>query len=124
MIQIYCRDQHGDPCRECQELMRYVSVRLDRCRSAQTTNLRQMSGALLPTDSREKIKIVMRYAGPRMMWEHPGLAYGICWTAGSAVPCLRVTPNQPPVQQMRPVQTSGLQFHQRIDLSIRDHSPS
>src|SRR5437899_5794638 len=33
MVHIYCRDQHGGAlCSDCQQLMSYVSLRLERCR--------------------------------------------------------------------------------------------
>src|SRR6266702_4310360 len=33
MVHIYCRGRHGDfLCEECQGLMRYISLRLERCR--------------------------------------------------------------------------------------------
>lgn len=76
MIQIYCRDQHGDAfCRECQELTRYVSVRLDRCRfGAEKPTCAKCPVHCYQRDYREQIKVVMRYSGPRMMWEHPWLS--------------------------------------------------
>lgn len=78
MIKIYCRDKHGGvDCRECQELMRYVSVRLDRCRfGPEKPTCAKCPVHCYQRDSREQIKVVMRYAGPRMMWEHPWLSLG------------------------------------------------
>ena len=76
MVHIYCRDQHaGDLCPECQGLMNYVSLRLDRCRFGKD----KPTCAKCPVhcyqrDRREQIKAVMRYAGPRMMLEHPWLS--------------------------------------------------
>jgi len=76
MLEIHCRDHHGGPpCAECQELVRYVSVRLDRCRFGED----KPTCARCPVhcyqrERREQIKAVMRHAGPRMMWEHPWLS--------------------------------------------------
>ncbi len=76
MIHIYCRDQHeGDLCPDCQALMSYVNLRLDRCRFGED----KPTCARCPVhcyqrDRREQIKAVMRYAGPRMLWEHPWLS--------------------------------------------------
>jgi hypothetical protein len=76
MLRIYCRDQHGgDPCAECQDLMAYVNLRLDRCRFGQD----KPTCANCPVhcyqrNRRDQIKAVMRYAGPRMLWEHPWLS--------------------------------------------------
>ena len=76
MIHIHCRDQHGGPlCDECRQLMQYVSVRLDRCRFGED----KPTCAKCPVhcyqkDRREQIRVVMRYAGPKMLWEHPWLS--------------------------------------------------
>ena len=76
MVHIFCREQHGDPlCDECQELTRYISVRLDRCRFGED----KPTCARCPVHcyqrhQREQIKTVMRFAGPRMLWEHPWLS--------------------------------------------------
>jgi hypothetical protein len=78
MLQIYCRDQHqGALCGDCQDLMNYVNLRLDRCRFGEA----KPTCAKCPVhcyqrDRREQIRAVMRYAGPRMMWEHPWLSLG------------------------------------------------
>jgi len=78
MLRIYCRDQHGGAlCSQCQELMGYVRVRLDRCRFGKD----KPTCAKCPVhcyqrDRREQIKAVMRYAGPRMLLEHPWLSLG------------------------------------------------
>ena len=76
MLRIYCRDQHGEPlCDDCQALMRYVNLRLDRCRFGED----KPTCAKCPVhcyqrDRREQVKAVMRYAGPRMLWKHPWLS--------------------------------------------------
>jgi len=76
MVQIYCRDRHGGGlCDECRSLMSYVDARLDRCRFGED----KPTCAKCPVhcyqrERREQIKAVMRYAGPRMMWEHPWLS--------------------------------------------------
>jgi hypothetical protein len=76
MVQIYCREHHHGPlCNECRELMSYIRLRLDRCQFGED----KPTCAKCPVhcyqrDRREQIKIVMRFAGPRMMWEHPWLS--------------------------------------------------
>jgi hypothetical protein len=76
MVHIFCREQHGGSlCDECQELTRYISVRLDRCRFGED----KPTCARCPVHcyqrhQREQIKTVMRFAGPRMLWEHPWLS--------------------------------------------------
>lgn len=76
MLHIYCRDQHGGAlCRECQELMSYVNLRLDRCRfGAEKPTCAKCPVHCYQRDRREQIKAVMRYAGPHMLWEHPWLS--------------------------------------------------
>ena len=62
-------------CAECAALMDYATRRLDRC----------VFGDDKPTcanckvhcyskSMRERVREVMRYAGPRMVWRHPVLA--------------------------------------------------
>lgn len=76
MLRIYCRDHHHEaPCEECKELSRYVHLRLERCRFGEE----KPTCANCPVhcyrrDRREQIKAVMRYAGPKMLWEHPLLS--------------------------------------------------
>ncbi|MEW6337485.1 MAG: nitrous oxide-stimulated promoter family protein [Acidobacteriota bacterium] len=77
MVRMYCRAHHGGPtpCRECADLATYAGHRLDRC----------PYGADKPTcvncpihcyrpEPRERMREVMRWAGPRMLWRHPFLA--------------------------------------------------
>jgi hypothetical protein len=76
MLQIYCRDKHGGSmCSECEDLKRYVSARLDRCRFGED----KPTCAKCPVhcyqrERREQIKLVMRYSGPRMLLQHPWLS--------------------------------------------------
>ena len=77
MVHIYCRDQHhGDAlCEDCQQLMSYIRLRLERCRFGED----KPTCAKCPVhcyqkDRRAQIKTVMRFAGPKMVWEHPWLS--------------------------------------------------
>jgi hypothetical protein len=81
MVNIYCREQHGSPlCGECRELMRYVSLRLDRCRfGSEKPTCAKCPVHCYQRDRREQIKTVMRFAGPRMLWEHPWLSLCHLW---------------------------------------------
>ena len=75
MMQIYCRDYHhpgGDLCAECQQFLAYARARLERCRFGED----KPTCAKCPVhcyqrDRREQVRVMMRYAGPRMLWEHP-----------------------------------------------------
>ena len=79
MVEIYCSDHHGvakgSLCADCRAFMDYADVRLDKC----------PYGDDKPTCSncpihcykpaqRAKVKVIMRYAGPRMLLRHPLLA--------------------------------------------------
>jgi len=75
MIKIHCRDLHGSSttlCSECQELLDYANVRLERCRfGEEKPTCAQCPVHCYQKIRREQVKAVMRYAGPRMVWEHP-----------------------------------------------------
>jgi len=78
MIQIHCRDQHGATtslCAECQGLLDYAGMRLERCRfGTEKPTCANCPVHCYQHTRREQIKVVMRYAGPRMLWEHPGMS--------------------------------------------------
>ncbi len=75
MIKIHCRDRHGAtiaPCAECQGLLDYAGMRLERCRfGAEKPTCAKCPVHCYQRARREQIKVIMRYAGPRMLWEHP-----------------------------------------------------
>ena len=81
MIRIYCRNhrhsaQPGqDLCPDCQSLLDYARVRLDRCRfgAEKPTCARCPVHCYVPR-RREEVRAVMIYAGPRMLWHHPILS--------------------------------------------------
>ena len=93
MLRMYCR-AHGHQeraplCASCNELLEYASRRLERC----------VFGDAKPTctnclvhcysaDQRERIRIVMRWAGPRMLFRHPVL--GILHLIDGRRPSLRL----------------------------------
>ena len=80
MVRLYCSG-HGHQgrsplCPECAALLEYATRRLERC----------VFGDAKPTctnclvhcysaDMREQVRVVMKWAGPRMMWRHPILAF-------------------------------------------------
>jgi len=77
MIGIYCRDhhQHGELCAECQGLLDYASVRLDRCQfGTEKPTCAKCPVHCYQKVRREHVRVVMRYAGPRTLWEHPILS--------------------------------------------------
>ena len=78
MIALYCRDTHqndGQLCAECAELLTYALRRLERCpfTEAKPTCASCPVHCYRP-DMRERVRTVMRFAGPRMLLHHPWLA--------------------------------------------------
>ena len=78
MIRMHCRDQHHAPqglCPDCDALLAYAGERLSRCpyQGGKTTCAQCPIHCYKPA-MREKIRAVMRYAGPRMMYRHLILA--------------------------------------------------
>ena len=80
MIGIYCRDHHHTKkklCQECRELVEYARLRLDKCPFQENkTTCGNCPIHCYKPKMREKIRHIMRYAGPRMIWCHPLLAIG------------------------------------------------
>ncbi len=78
MVRLYCHDHHTtqtDLCAECSELLGYALARLDKCPFQEgKTSCAKCPAHCYKPDMREKIRIVMRYAGPRMPYRHPILA--------------------------------------------------
>ncbi|HET6488707.1 MAG TPA: nitrous oxide-stimulated promoter family protein [Syntrophales bacterium] len=78
MTRIFCRDRHhggNEPCPECSELLAYAGRRLDKCPFGEMKPA--CANCPIPCykpGMRERIRSVMRYAGPRMVWRHPVLA--------------------------------------------------
>lgn len=79
MIRLRCRNVHrperGGLCGECRDLLRYAEGRLAKCPFGEEkpTCARCPVHCYRP-EMRERIREVMRYAGPRMIREHPWLA--------------------------------------------------
>lgn len=78
MIELYCRDEHGSTdelCEECRTLHDYAMQRLERCPfgEAKSTCANCTVHCYKPV-MRERVRVVMRTAGPRMIWKHPILA--------------------------------------------------
>lgn len=81
MVRIYCRDHHHESglCGECRQLLDYASVRLDRCRfGAEKPTCAKCPVHCYQKNRREQVKKVMRYSGPRMVWEHPVMSLRHC----------------------------------------------
>jgi predicted amidophosphoribosyltransferase len=75
MVDMYCHDLHGAEqglCEQCRELVDYALGRLDRCpyQEGKTTCAKCPIHCYSPA-YRERMRAVMRHAGPRMLWRHP-----------------------------------------------------
>lgn len=84
MIAIYCAHNHGEAvctetglcgepvCTECAELDRFAVARTERCRKMETkTSCKDCEHHCYPPAMEERIRAVMRFAGPRMIYKHP-----------------------------------------------------
>jgi hypothetical protein len=82
MLRIYCRDHHdvqpvhGDGlCEECGGLFEYARKRLAGCPyGPDKPTCANCQIHCYGPRQREATRVMMRYAGPRMMWRHPLLA--------------------------------------------------
>ena len=78
MVRIFCAGRHGvrgGLCPECDELRAYAMSRLARCPFGQDKpTCANCHIHCYKPQLRDRIREVMRYAGPRMLWRHPVLA--------------------------------------------------
>jgi hypothetical protein len=81
MMRIYCRDHHGHKhatrkaCVECAGLMDYAQKRLAACPfGPEKPTCANCQIHCYGPKQREETRVVMRYAGPRMLLRHPILA--------------------------------------------------
>ena len=85
MMLCYCHDHHdtgGGLCPECRQLHDYAAMRLERCRfGPEKPTCANCPVHCYQKVRREQVKVVMRYAGPRMLWQHPVLSL-IHWLDG------------------------------------------
>ncbi|OGS56629.1 MAG: hypothetical protein A3K60_01315 [Euryarchaeota archaeon RBG_19FT_COMBO_56_21] len=78
MVRMYCSHHHASPsnlCSDCDKLIKYSETRVDRCvyKQSKPTCAKCPIHCYEPL-SRERMKAVMRYTGPRMLYTHPYLA--------------------------------------------------
>ena len=79
MVGIYCSANHGngqdDLCADCREFLDYADVRLDKCPYGDDKpTCSNCPIHCYKPERREQAKVIMRYAGPRMLLKHPILA--------------------------------------------------
>lgn len=84
MVAIYCAGHHpaasrtktahcgGAICPDCAELDRFAVARTQRCRKMETkTSCNKCEHHCYSPQMQQRIRDVMRYAGPRMLYHHP-----------------------------------------------------
>lgn len=78
MIALYCRKNHGTKhglCAECLALDTYARQRSEKCPFMETkTFCSNCKVHCYKPEMREKIRAVMRFSGPRMIFYHPIMA--------------------------------------------------
>jgi predicted amidophosphoribosyltransferase len=78
MVNIYCSLKHGTSdllCSSCEELMEYAMNHLANCpfQENKTTCAKCPVHCYKPV-IRDKVRDIMRFSGPRMIYRHPVLA--------------------------------------------------
>lgn len=82
MIRIYCekKEKNNCLCTSCTELLEYARTRLDRCPFGEKkTSCKNCRIHCYQPQMRERMRQVMRYAGPRMLWYAPRSAFKHLW---------------------------------------------
>ena len=77
MIRIFCRGNHGGKqlCEDCAQLWDYAEERLAKCPfGIEKPTCQNCTVHCYKKDMRQRVREVMRYAGPRMIWHHPVMA--------------------------------------------------
>ena len=78
MIALYCRKNHrikNSLCLDCANLVSYAKLRIDKCPFMETkTFCSNCKVHCYKPEMREKIRVVMRFSGPRMLFYHPVMA--------------------------------------------------
>jgi Nitrous oxide-stimulated promoter len=78
MVGMYCQACHQDRsnlCLDCKELLEYAYRKIEKCPFHElkpicaNCRIHCYKGKM-----RERVKIIMRYSGPKMLLHHPGLA--------------------------------------------------
>lgn len=78
LLGLYCRGRHGggrELCGGCRELLEYAETKLEKCRFGNAKpRCSQCAVHCYRPAMRERIREVMKFAGPRMVTRHPILA--------------------------------------------------
>ena len=78
MMALYCHDHHrtrGGCCDDCAQLLDYARRRLATCPfGEEKPACNNCQVHCYSASERERVRVVMRYAGPRMLFRHPILS--------------------------------------------------
>ena len=77
MIEIYCRHHHGSDklCKRCEELYSYARQRTLKCKfGEEKPACGKCQIHCYKPDMKSKIRDVMKFSGPKMIYSHPILA--------------------------------------------------
>ena len=79
MTELYCRGRHksekGGLCPDCAELLEYVKLRRSKCPHGESKPFcSNCKIHCYKPEMRERVRAVMRYAGPRIVFRHPLIA--------------------------------------------------
>ncbi|MFW9941971.1 MAG: nitrous oxide-stimulated promoter family protein [Candidatus Thorarchaeota archaeon] len=79
MIRMYCKKFHNpinDFCENCLELFKYANERLTYCQFGNNKpTCEKCPIHCYKPELREKVRKVMRYSGPRMIYSHPIMGF-------------------------------------------------
>ena len=98
MMYLYCQDHHGPGtclCCDCEDLLAYALQRLEICPFQErkpACNLCEVH--CYSAIQRERVKEMMRYAGPRMLLRHPVLALSHLFDKRRSTPKLIARPKR------------------------------
>lgn len=73
MIRLYCKNNHKDYlCNDCKNLISYSNIRTDYCkRLDEFFFCSSCDRTCYDNENLEKIRKIMRYSGPRMIYSDP-----------------------------------------------------
>ncbi|MBN2536073.1 MAG: nitrous oxide-stimulated promoter family protein [Spirochaetales bacterium] len=78
MINIYCSAHHNQKnglCSVCQGIFEYAESKIDCCKfKSRDLVCSECKVHCFRPEIREKIREIMKYSGPKMIWRHPVLA--------------------------------------------------
>lgn len=77
MVKMYCSSMHNSKenlCGECQELLNYAFLKIDKCVfGIEKPACSECKVHCYAKTDREKVRNIMRFAGPKMIFKHPYL---------------------------------------------------